>query len=62
MTRLNLNGTTLACLPRSADGSVDEALWRVHCDTVEQALANRTEMIKLAASAAANLLGSLKQV
>jgi hypothetical protein len=60
MTRLNINGNTLACVPTSADGKVDDALWKIHCDAVDKALANRTEMIKLASSAATNLLGALK--
>ncbi|MCX6631149.1 MAG: C25 family cysteine peptidase [Candidatus Solibacter sp.] len=60
LTRLNINGNTLACVPTSADGKVDDALWKIHCDAVDKALANRTEMIKLASSAATNLLGALK--
>jgi hypothetical protein len=60
MTRLNISGNTLACVPKSADGKVDDALWKIHCDSVDKALANRTETIKLAASAASNLLGTLK--
>jgi hypothetical protein len=59
LTRLNINGNTLACVPTSADGKVDNALWKIHCDAVDKALANRTEIIKLA-SAAANLLGPFK--
>ncbi len=60
LTRLNINGNTLACVPTSTDGKVNDALWKIHCDSVDKALANRTEMIKLASSAAANLLGALK--
>jgi hypothetical protein len=59
LTRLNINGNTLACVPTSADGKVDDALWKIHCDAVDKALANRTEIIKLA-SAAASLLGPFK--
>jgi hypothetical protein len=60
VTRLNINGNTLACVPTSAEGKVDDALWKIHCDSVDKAIANRTEMIKLAASAATSLLGALK--
>jgi len=60
LSRLNINGNTLACVPTSTDGKVDDALWKIHCDSVDKALANRTETIKLASSAAANLLGALK--
>lgn len=60
LTRLNINGNTLACVPTSTDGKVDDALWKIHCDSVDKALANRSEMIKLATAAATNLLGALK--
>jgi hypothetical protein len=62
LTRLNINGNTLACVPTSADNKVDDALWKIHCDAVDKALTNRTEMIKLAASAASSLLGAFKQL
>jgi hypothetical protein len=39
---------------------VDDALWKIHCDAVDKALANRTEAIKLATSAAASLLSTLR--
>lgn len=60
MTRLTLGGDTLACVPAAADGKVDDAVWKIHCDAVDKALANRTEAIKLAASAASGLLGVFK--
>ena len=44
------------------DGQVDDALWKLHADMVEKALANRVEMFKLAASAAQSLIGVLKQL
>ena len=59
LTRLNINGNTQACVPVS-QGKVDDALWKIHCDAVDKALSNRTEMIKLAASAATSLLSALK--
>ena len=62
ITRLNITGDTLACVPTSGDGKVDDALWKIHCDAVDKALANRSEMIKLATAAATNLLTALKQL
>jgi len=59
LTRSSLGGKTLVCVPEQ-DGKVDDALWKIHSEAVEKALANRTEMIKLAVSAASSLLGGLK--
>jgi hypothetical protein len=59
LTRLDINGNTLVCVPASPGGKVDDALWKIHCDAVDKALANRTEIVKLA-SAAADLLAALK--
>jgi len=59
LTRSSLDGKTLVCVPEQ-DGKVDDALWKIHSEAVEKALANRTEMIKLAVSAAASLMGGLK--
>jgi hypothetical protein len=39
---------------------VDDVVWKIHCDAVDKALANRTETIKAASAAAADLLGALK--
>jgi hypothetical protein len=46
MTRLTITGDTLVCVPESADGKVDDALWKIHCDNVDKALANRAQMVK----------------
>lgn len=59
LTRLDINGNTLVCVPASPGGKADDALWKIHCDAVDKALANRTEIVKLA-SAAADLLAALK--
>jgi hypothetical protein len=60
LTRIGIGGNTLACLPTMADGKVDDVVWKIHCDAVDKALANRTETIKAASAAAADLLGALK--
>jgi hypothetical protein len=59
LTRASLDGNTLVCVPQQEDGKIDEALWKVHQDMVEKALGNRTEMLKLAASAVATLSAGL---
>ncbi len=59
LTRAGLDGNTLVCVPEQ-DGKVDDELWKLHSEIVSKAMANRTEMIKLAATAASSLLGGLK--
>jgi hypothetical protein len=59
MTRLSLNGDTLVCVPETAEGKVDDAVWKLHLEAVDKALASRAEMIKAFASAI-NLLNPLK--
>ena len=59
LTRSSLDGKTLVCVPEQ-DGKVDDALWKIHSDAVERALANRNEMIKLAVGAVTSLVGGLK--
>lgn len=61
MTRINLDGDTLVCVPEG-HGEVDEALWEIHVDMVRQAQAHRAELLKAAVSAAAGLLDALKGV
>ncbi len=58
-TRINIDGDTLVCVPKR-EREIDEALWAIHMDMVQQAQANRTEMIKTAISAATGLLDALK--
>ncbi|MFQ5341904.1 MAG: hypothetical protein ACE5F6_10205 [Anaerolineae bacterium] len=59
MTRINLDGDTLVCVPEG-HSEVDEALWEIHVDMVQQAQAHRAELLKAAVSAAAGLLDALK--
>ena len=61
ISEIRLDGGARICVPEK-DGQVDDALWKLHADMVEKALANRVEMFKLAASAAQSLIGVLKQL
>lgn len=58
-TYLKMNGKTFNLVPEK-DGKLDEALWGVHMASVDKAVANRAEMIKLAATAAASLLSAIR--
>jgi hypothetical protein len=58
-TRIRIDGDTEVYVPERS-GEIDQALWAIHLDMVQQAQANRAEMIKTAASAATGLLESLK--
>jgi hypothetical protein len=55
LTRISLDGDVLNVVPEEG-GQVDAALWQIHLAMVEQANANRAEMLKTAVA----LLGSLK--
>jgi hypothetical protein len=59
LTRINLDGDTLVCVPEK-EGEIDEALWKIHLDTVGQAQAHRAELLKAMVSAATSLLSALK--
>jgi len=58
-TCIKIDGDTMVCVPKRK-GEIDESLWAIHVDMVQQAQANRTEMIKTAVSAATGLLDALK--
>jgi hypothetical protein len=47
------------CVPET-NGQVDDALWKVHSDTLDKALANRVELLKTAAAAIASLVPGVK--
>jgi hypothetical protein len=59
VTIANLDGNTVVCVPEQ-DGKVDDALWRIHSDTVDKAMANRVELLKTAAAAIASLVPGVK--
>jgi hypothetical protein len=55
MTIASLDGNTKVCVPEQQD-KVDDALWKIHSDIFDKALANRVEMLKTAAAAIASLV------
>lgn len=59
-TRIGPDGDMQVCVPER-DGIVDDALWKIHNETLERAISNRAEMVKLAASAVSSLLEVLKK-
>lgn len=59
VTIANLDGNTLLCVPEN-NGTVDDALWKIHSDVFDKALANRIELLKTAAATAASLVPGLK--
>jgi hypothetical protein len=60
-TRIRVDGDTEVCIPERSR-EIDQQLWAIHLDMVQQAQTNRAEMIKAAASAATRLLEALKIV
>ena len=59
MTVASLDGNTLVCVPEN-NGQVDDALWKIHADALEKALANRVEILRTAAAAVASLVPGVK--
>lgn len=59
VTIANLDGNTLLCVPEN-QGQVDEALWKIHSDVFDKALANRIELLKTAAATAASLVAAVR--
>jgi hypothetical protein len=59
LTRVSLDGHIEACVPQ-AGGEVDDALWRVHADLVEKALAHRTKLLEMAATFGSRFAGLVK--
>lgn len=59
MTRLNLDGDTLVCVPEK-DGEVDTALWSIHLEMVKSAQQNRAELIKTIIEGLTNIASIIK--
>jgi hypothetical protein len=55
ITRIKADGDIEICVP-SRDGQIDQALWGLHSDMVEQAQANRAEMMRTAVEVVSGLL------
>jgi hypothetical protein len=60
-TQVSLDGDTTICVPEEADGAVDTAVWKIHTETVEQAMANRVKMMASMGDAAASALNALQK-
>ena len=55
-TRANIGGGATVCVPEKS-GRIDAALWKNHCEMLDRAVANRVEMLQLAAAALSGLAG-----
>lgn len=56
-TRCKLDGDTEVCVPVTAGGAIDEALWTLHVEMVKQAQAHRAELLKTVLSLFSSRVG-----
>lgn len=56
-TRCKLDGDTEVCVPVTAAGAVDEALWTLHVEMVKQAQAHRAELLRTVLSLFSSRVG-----
>jgi hypothetical protein len=61
VTRIRLAGETAVCVPETK-GELDETLWKFHQQSVQNALANRVELLKALTSLTTELLNALKKL
>jgi hypothetical protein len=61
VTIASLDGNTKVCVPEQ-DGKIDDALWKIHSDIFDKALANRVELLKTAAAAIASLVPGVRSL
>lgn len=59
LTRIHIDGDTLLCVPEK-DGEVDETLWKIHIEMMQQAQAGRAELLKTVISTASSLGNLIK--
>lgn len=59
LTHICFDGDTVICVPMKKE-EVDEALWKLHNETVAQAQTNRQQFIKTMSEAAASLISAIK--
>ncbi len=59
-TRVSLDGDMKVVVPRQAD-ALDESLWAIHTQMVNEAQANRAQMVKIAAEALTSLLSPVQR-
>jgi hypothetical protein len=57
-TRCKLDGDTEVCVPVTAGGAIDEALWTLHVEMVKQAQAHRAELLKTVLSLFSSRVGT----
>jgi hypothetical protein len=55
VTVVKPDGDIDVCVPRKEDGDIDQALWQVHADMVQQAQANRAALFKTVVDAVSYL-------
>jgi hypothetical protein len=55
ITRIKPDGDIEACVP-AKEGAIDEDLWSLHADLVQQAQANRAELVRTAFETITGLL------
>ncbi len=59
LTRISFDGDTQVCVPEK-DDAINQALWKIHLDMVQEAQANRTEFFKAMAELAIRLIDIMK--
>jgi hypothetical protein len=58
-TRISFEGDTIICAPTDTSGKIDESVLKLHETTVQQAIANRANIIKSVSEAASAALKAL---
>lgn len=60
MTRIELDGDAVVCVPLLENGQPDEALWKIHNEVVQQARQDRKETMALAVQLTQKLVSVAK--
>ena len=60
-TRISFEGDTIICAPTDTSGKIDESVLKLHETTVQQAIANRANIIKSVSEAASAALKALSE-
>jgi len=58
-TSVSFDGDTTIWVPTDESGQIDKSMWNLHQVTVEQAMANRTNMIETVGKASSSALKAL---
>ena len=59
-TRISFNGDIIQIAPTEANGTIDQGLWAVHQQAVQQATAHRAQMLQALGDASASALKALR--